>query len=206
MPGDHQPIGRWLPTPTLTGERVTLRTPVAADAMVIAALLADPELLRFTGSVTSTAEAEAFPSEPDRRTSDWYATRGDQVDRLDLMVVENATGAVIGEVVLNEWDPAAGSANFRTLIGTAGRGRGLGTEAARLILGHGFEHVGLHRVELGVFAFNPRAIRVYEKVGFVREGVRRDAFAFDGEYVDEIIMAILAPEWERHRGRPTLEG
>lgn len=206
MSGIHEATDRWLPKPLLTGERVTLRPPVAADAIVVAALLADPELLRFTGSVTSTAEAENFPTGPDQRTSDWYATRADQVDRLDLMVVDVATGAVVGEVVLNDWDPAAGSANFRTLIGATGRGRGLGTEAARLILGYGFEHVGLHRIELGVFAFNPRAIRVYEKVGFVREGVRRDAFRFDGEYVDDIVMAILAPEWERHRGRPTLEG
>lgn len=206
MSGTFEATGRWLPKPTLTGERVTLRPPGAPDAIIIAALLADPELLRFTGSVTSSAEAEAFPTEPDRQTSDWYATRVDQVDRLDLMVVENATGAVIGEVVLNEWEPAAGSANFRTLIGATGRGRGLGTEAARLIIGYGFQHIGLHRIELGVFAFNPRAIRVYEKVGFVREGVRRDAFRFDGSYVDDIIMSILAPEWERHRGRPTLEG
>jgi hypothetical protein len=53
-----------------------------------------------------------------------------------------------------------------------------------------------------VFAFNPRARRVYEKAGFVAEGVLRDALRYDGAWVDEIVMSILAPEWERHRGYP----
>jgi RimJ/RimL family protein N-acetyltransferase len=106
--------------------------------------------------------------------------------------------------VLNEYEANVGSVNFRTLIGPAGRGRGLGTEAARLILGYGFEVLGLHRIDLGVFAFNPRAQHVYEKVGFVVEGVKRDGFRFDDVYVDEIWMSILSREWLQHRGRAEL--
>ncbi|MDQ6658378.1 MAG: GNAT family N-acetyltransferase, partial [Actinomycetota bacterium] len=70
-------------------------------------------------------------------------------------------------------------------------------------LRYGFEQLGVHRISLDVFAFNPRGKRVYDKVGFLVEGVRRDAFRFDGEYTDEIMMAILAPEWRQHRGRPS---
>ncbi len=192
----------WLPKPTLDGDLVTLRPFAAADATVMAGIFVDPEVLRLTGSVTSTAEILEASEEPDERTRDWYATRATADERLDLAVVDNADGALVGEVVLNEHDDDAGSANFRTLLGPAGRGRGLGTEAARLILGHGFEVIGLHRIDLGVYAFNPRAQRVYEKVGFVVEGVKREAFRFDGAYVDEIWMSILRPEWLRHRGRP----
>ena len=195
---------RWLPKPTLVGAAVTLRPFVGADADIMAAMFADPELLRLTGSVTSRAEAERQSPEPDATVSDWYATRAAVDERLDLGIVENATGDLVGEVVLNEYDPVARSANFRTLMGSAGRGRGLGTEAARLIVGYGFEAIGLHRISLDVFAFNPRAQRVYEKVGFVREGVRRDAFAFDGEFVDEILMSILEDEWADHRGHPSV--
>lgn len=192
----------WLPKPTLSGERVTLRPCVADDAATMAAIFTDPEVSRLTGSVTSTAQIAAQTPEPDERTRDWYATRAQADDRLDLAIVDRATGQVVGEVVLNEYDADANSANFRTLIGPAGRGRGLGTEAARLILGYGFEVLGLHRIALDVLAFNPRAQHVYAKVGFVVEGVRRDAFRFDGEYVDDIVMSILAHEWARHRGRP----
>jgi RimJ/RimL family protein N-acetyltransferase len=63
------------------------------------------------------------------------------------------------------------------------------------VLAHAFGTVGLHRIELDVYAFNPRAQAVYERAGFVREGVRRDALRWDGEYTDAITMAILAPDW-----------
>jgi RimJ/RimL family protein N-acetyltransferase len=51
------------------------------------------------------------------------------------------------------------------------------------------------RVALEVYAFNPRARRVYEKSGFKVEGVKRDALKFDDERVDSILMSALAPEW-----------
>lgn len=202
----------WLPKPTLRGELVELRPPVREDAWAIAELLADEELLRFTGSVTSQAEARAFPTEPSEEIIDWYASRAGMDQRLDLIIVDRASGRPVGEAVLNDVDVAASSCNFRILIGTPGRNRGLGTEATRLTVGYGFEQIGLHRIELGVYAFNPRALRSYEKVGFVVEGARRDAFRYrwdeGGEqresWTDEIIMSILAPEWEQHRGRPTL--
>ncbi|MPV36441.1 GNAT family N-acetyltransferase [Georgenia subflava] len=181
--------------PTLVGERVTLRPFRDEDVPVMAEVLADPEVLRLTGSVHSTAEADAgAPDDPDvlRR---WYTTRNDQDDRLDLVVVDNAAQRCVGEVVLNEWDRESASCNFRILIGPAGRDRGLGTEATRLTLRHAFGALGLHRVSLTVFAFNPRARRAYEKAGFVVEGVAREAFRSDDRWIDDIHMAALAHEW-----------
>lgn len=185
----------WAAAPTLRGELVTLRPFTRENAVPMAEIMADPELLKFTGSVTSSSAANAAPTAPDEQTYGWYGSRAVQDDRLDLAVIDNASGELVGEVVLNKWDPDANSCNFRTLFGPSGRGRGLGTEATRLIVGYGFERLRLHRIDLDVFAFNPRARRAYEKVGFKVEGVRRDAFRFDGEYTDEILMAILAPEW-----------
>lgn len=74
-------------------------------------------------------------------------------------------------------------------------GPGFGTEATRLIVGYGFEELGLHRVQLEAYRHNHRALRVYEKVGFVTEGVRRETQVRDGEWVDEVLMAILDHEW-----------
>ena len=53
----------------------------------------------------------------------------------------------------------------------------------------------LHRIELEVFAFNPRAQRSYEKAGFTVEGVRRDALWWDGAFHNAVIMSILQPEF-----------
>nr|WP_245923595.1 GNAT family protein [Actinoplanes atraurantiacus] len=107
-------------------------------------------------------------------------------------MVDNDSGACVGEAVLNDWEPANESCNFRILIGPAGRGRGLGTEATTLILDHAFTALRLHRVGLEVYAFNPRARHVYEKAGFTVEGTKRDALLFDGERVDAIMMSVIA--------------
>ncbi|XVX19914.1 GNAT family N-acetyltransferase [Actinomycetota bacterium] len=181
--------------PTLHGELVTLRPFQPDDVEAIARVLADPEVLRLTGSVPTTAEAEAGDPTPDQRLREWYAARNSQSDRLDLAVVDRASCALVGEVVLNEWDQATGSCNFRTLIGPEGRGRGLGTEAVRLVVGYGFETLGLHRISLEVYAFNPRARRVYDKAGFVHEGTLREVLRFDDEWVDADVMALLESDW-----------
>lgn len=189
--------------PTLTGERALLRPFVEDDVAAMAEAIADPEVGRLTGSVNSSSVApdEGFDEE---RLRQWYGSRADQDDRLDLAIVDRETDECVGEVVLNEWEPENASCNFRILIGPRGRDRGLGTEATRLVLAHAFETIGLHRVSLEVYGFNPRARRSYEKVGFVHEGVRRDALRFDGEWVDSHLMSVLAPEWQQHRGHPSL--
>jgi RimJ/RimL family protein N-acetyltransferase len=181
--------------PTLSGELVRLRPVTADDVPALLPMLQDPEATRLTGSHGDGKVDEA-------RLRSWYGTRRDQADRLDLAVVEQATGHVVGEAVLNEWDEDNESCNFRIAFAPGAFGRGLGTEATRLIVGHGFEKLGLHRISLEVYTFNPRARRVYEKVGFVVDGVLRDALLWEGERVDAVVMSILAPEWFRHRGRP----
>ena len=57
-------------------------------------------------------------------------------------------------------------------------------------------HLNLHRVELSVEPDNARAVRVYEKLGFVREGMRREHHYDDGCFRDELIMGVLGREFE----------
>lgn len=177
--------------PTLAGRRVVLRPFAAGDFPAVCQALRDPEVVRLTGS-----RPIAWNEAAEQRLREWYGTRADQTDRLDLAVEERASGRWVGEVVLNAWDPPNGSCNFRTMFGPRGRDRGLGTEAARLIIGYGFEQLGLHRIALEVYAFNPRARRAYEKVGFVAEGVLRDALRTPEGWVDATVMAILADDWK----------
>jgi len=74
-------------------------------------------------------------------------------------------------------------------------GKGYGTDAMRVMLRYAFVELNLHRVSLNVFEYNPRAIRSYEKCGFVREGRRRQALNRDGRRWDVIHMGILREEW-----------
>ena len=152
---------RWA-EPTIVGELVTLRPVRAEDAPAMWEAVQDPEGIELTGTTAS------FSYEQVER---WAATRAGAPDRIDLAVVENATGEYAGEVVLNEHDPDTESANFRiALRGPAWYGRGLGTEATRLLVDHGLGPVGLRRITLSVLARNPRAVRAYEKVGFREVG------------------------------------
>ncbi|MFF3515249.1 GNAT family N-acetyltransferase [Streptomyces sp. NPDC002573] len=159
----------------------------------------DAETMRLTGH-----HAEGEPDEARLRA--WYGTRADHDGRLDLAVVEKATGDVVGEAVPNEWDAGNEGCNCRIAFGPGAHGRGLGTKATRLIVRYRFERLGPHRISLEVYAFNPRARRVYEKVGFVPEGVLRDALLWEGERVDAALMSILAPGWFEHRGWPERVG
>jgi RimJ/RimL family protein N-acetyltransferase len=70
------------------------------------------------------------------------------------------------------------------------RGRGIGFRLLSAALEDAFRR-GLERVELDVRVDNVRAIALYEKIGFTREGLIRDAFLVDGEYCDALSMAMI---------------
>ncbi|MER6343131.1 GNAT family N-acetyltransferase [Streptomyces sp. NPDC001595] len=173
--------------PVLTGERTVLRPFTEDDVPVMAGVLADPEVARLTGSPLEECGLD--------RLRAWYGSRNDQIDRLDLGITDRTGGELVGEVVLNEWDAPHRDCDLRILVGPGGRDRGLGSEAVRLMLDHAFGRLGLHRVTLHVLAHNPRARRVYEKAGFVAEGVDRQAVRQSGQWIDAVRMAVLAPEW-----------
>lgn len=171
--------------------------PVGTDHLPdVWALLADPEVARLTGSVhTSSPTAQEIRPWSLPELTGIYQQWMTSDDRIVWVIQDRTTGAIVGESVLNDLDRANSSCGFRIWIAGA-TGRGLGTEAVRLTVGHAFGEQQLHRVELDVYDFNPRARRVYEKVGFRLEGTRREALRFDDGWVDAHQMAMLRSDWE----------
>lgn len=109
-------------------------------------------------------------------------------------IVEVGTDRLIGSCQLLNISDRHRSAELQIRIGEPdARDRGLGSHAVRKLLEVGFGSLGLHRISLTVRADNPRAIRVYEKCGFQREGLLRDAAWIEGKFVDLVCMAALAP-------------
>jgi RimJ/RimL family protein N-acetyltransferase len=93
-----------------------------------------------------------------------------------------------------EWTNS--NAEFGIVIGEKSFwNQGYGTEATRLMLKYGFETLNLNRIFLRVYETNPRAIRAYEKVGFVKEGVLRQALYRNGRYINVWLMGVLRSEW-----------
>ena len=76
-------------------------------------------------------------------------------------------------------------------------GKGYGTDAMQILQRYAFEELNLHRLSLTVFDYNQRAIRSYEKAGFVVEGRARQYLNREGQRYDMIFMGILRDEWEK---------
>jgi RimJ/RimL family protein N-acetyltransferase len=76
-------------------------------------------------------------------------------------------------------------------------GKGYGTEALSLLLNFCFYEINMYRVELSVFSYNTAAIRLYEKVGFTKEGVSRSFMERNGQRYDDIHYGMLRDEWAK---------
>ena len=145
----------------LVGERVRLRQLDGGDADAVWEMVHDDEGNDLTATTDTFTRAQI---------DDWCRTRPDQDERLDLAIVDNETGDFVGEVVLSEYEAAANTCSFRiSLRGPAWFGRGLGTEATRLIIDHGLDTIGLAAVSLEVLARNARARAVYDAIGFEQQ-------------------------------------
>lgn len=150
----------------------------------------DPAVARLTGCKPVFSREEVV--------SAFLRFVEDQNRRFFLLL--DPTGRIVGESVINEIDWELRKANYRVAIFSPElRGRGLGTWMAERACEVAFEELGLHRLELDVYSFNPRAERAYEKAGFCREGVLRDAVRDGESYADDILMAILEEEWRAAR-------
>jgi RimJ/RimL family protein N-acetyltransferase len=182
----------WFPT-RLVGERVILRRHLPANVDAFRRWYADPRVARLT----RYQDGPMRPVEIER----FFLSRVVGPDSLALAIHVRGTGRLVGTCALSQLDADNGSALFHITIGEIDAwGQGYGTEATRLMLGHAFDTLGLHRISLSVFEFNERAIRAYRRCGFHVEGRAREAILRDGRRWDEITMSILAHEWRAARG------
>lgn len=85
--------------------------------------------------------------------------------------------------------------------GMDNRGKGIGTFAVSEMIKHAFYNLNLRRIELGVLENNVPAIRLYEKTGFVREGLKRESNYKNGKYENMILMALLRADYENNAAR-----
>ncbi len=106
--------------------------------------------------------------------------------------IETLAGEHIGSCALHRGSPEDRSASLGIFVGEKQLwSGGYGTDAMRVLCRFGFEQMNLERIELQVFEDNPRAQRVYEKVGFKVEGCRREADYRYGRYRGIVVMGLL---------------
>ncbi|WP_250007734.1 GNAT family N-acetyltransferase [Actinoplanes sp. M2I2] len=111
--------------------------------------------------------------------------------------IETHDGELVGHVTMWGIKPRTRIATLAIIIGLPHAGRGYGTDTLDVALRYAFDELAVNKVELQVWAFNSRAVHVYEKVGFVEEGRRRAAAYHRSAFHDEVLMGMLRDEFER---------
>ena len=176
----------------IEGEHVQLRRMGPKDAADVVRMRSDPEV-----------QAQLFSERPP--TVDeylrWLAEVEARGDRHEFMIVERTSGRTVGTVGLSHIDSRHHRAEYGVVIGEPGaRGKGLASEASRLLLGYAFGTLRLQRVYLHVFVHNEPALRLYRRVGFEPEGVLRQHVWKGDEFHDVAVMAALAGGWTASEG------
>jgi RimJ/RimL family protein N-acetyltransferase len=170
----------------LVGERIYLSPMNTEDAEQYTAWLNDPavagNLGQYARAISLVGEQKAL--EEMAAGDHNYAIVGFLDDRL------------IGNISLMEINGVQRTAELGMFIGEdSDRGKGIGTEAIRLLLTYGFQWLNLQNIMLTVHADNARAIACYRKAGFTEFGRRRGACFKDGQCVDLVYMDMLRGEF-----------
>ena len=173
----------------IKGDKVTLRHVRLSDAERFVKWLTDPKVYQYLQAqnrhLTLKKEKEWIKKSLKEKTDKRFA-------------IETLDKVHIGVVSLERVEVKHKRATLGIFIGEKSYwNKGLGTDAARTILKYGFEKMKLHKVELDVFGYNPRAIKVYRRLGFKKEGVKREHNYHRGKFWDVYHMSILDREWKK---------
>ena len=189
--GDQAPGGV-----LLRGPRVRLRPMEREDLPRYQELFSEPEIVLHYGGLGVSENLTRLQRRYD-------AGEFDTTDRFLQLVIETE-GKLIGAMVLrNDENLPSRSATFGIIIGDAAYlDRGYGTEASKLLLDYAFAVLWYHKINLDLLEYNARAHAMYEKLGFVVEGRRRENHWTRGRFWDDILMGVTAEEWWARHGPP----
>jgi RimJ/RimL family protein N-acetyltransferase len=162
-----------------------LRRAAQDDADFLADLLNHEEVEPYLAAVRAK-DRDAVLAEIERSER--------EPEEFGLFVIE-VEGRPAGTMHFEVWNRRSRIARLGGLaIHPEFRGRSIGDEAARAFQRHLLEDLGFHRLELEIYGFNERALRHAERVGFVREGVKRRAYWRHGDWVDGVLYGLLAED------------
>jgi len=181
--------------PFLIGEKIYLRPVEPEDAKFLSKGENDPavrESLFLALPVSLTNEQEKV---------DQYIK---SKDAIVLIIIEKETNKPVGQSAFFRIDYISRAAVFYiAILDPAHWSKGYGSEATQLMVEYAFNTLNLNRIQLHVCAENSAAIKIYERVGFIKEGVLRKAMFRNGNYVDFWVMGILKRDWLQTNNFPT---
>ena len=178
----------------LIGARVCLRPfDIKKDAYSVFRICSEKKTVRFYGMepMTSIKEAESLLAD--------YAIGTRAGTSVHWAIVDIKTNLLIGDAGLMSMDEKNCRASSYCILDSAYWGKGLSSDAMKLIFDYVFMTSNLNRIQAYIDVRNERAIRSVEGIGFVNEGVLR-GYEFDrGEYIDDALFALTRLDWSKRR-------
>jgi len=175
----------------IMGEKVALGPLVRETVIAL-----EERALNDFATLRSMWELAPVPTTRER-IERWYDGVTTREDAAHFLVYERASGDPIGRAGVRDIDFRNRSAEFAiTIADTRHRGKGYGTEAARLALDYAFTALGLHNVLLTAVSFNESGLRAYQRAGFREIGRRRECWLMGGRWYDEVYMDCIATEFD----------
>jgi RimJ/RimL family protein N-acetyltransferase len=178
--------------PVLTGDKVTLRALRLDDAESLLTMLTTEEVTRFVSPPPTTLEGF-------RRFIQWTHQEQAAGRYVCFAVVPHGMDTAVGIFQVRSLEPGFGTAEWGFILGSAFWGTGMFIDGAREIVDFAFETLGVHRLEARAAVRNGRGNGALRKLGAVQEGVLRRSFLRRGEYLDQVLWAILDDEWRQAR-------
>ena len=130
------------------------------------------------------------------KTERWFENNLGRTDRYDGLI--EADGNPVGIIGLLSIDQKNKKAEYYVLMGnTDFKGKGIAKEASRQIINYGFYELGLNRIYLFTEVKNETAQKLFERVGFTKEGCLRADLFSHGKFVDRYVYSILKEDWEK---------
>ncbi len=170
--------------PVITGDKVRLRPVGYDDTELVVKWRNSPEVkcnFIFRDEMTTQMHLN------------WMKNKVEKGEVIQYIIENLEDNKPVGSVYFRDVDIKNESAEYGIFIGeNQARGKGIGSETAKLFTEFGLNYIGLHRISLRVIAGNDAAYRSYEKAGFIKEGVFKDMVKLDGKFCDIIFMAKLS--------------
>ncbi|MFF7445494.1 MULTISPECIES: GNAT family N-acetyltransferase [unclassified Streptomyces] len=175
----------------LRGSKVGLRARHEEDVPILRAELYD--------DVVNSSRAESGPWRPVSPGSKDPRLVVDDKEQghVPFSVVELEGGTLIGTATLWGIDTHNRLAHIGLGLLPSARGKGYGTDVVAVLCHYGFVVRGLQRLQIETLSDNAAMLRSAERNGFVREGVLRSSAWVMGEFMDEVLLGLLARDWKQ---------
>ena len=174
--------------PVLSARGLALREPVTEDVGALVELLSIADATTFgLADGVSEASVREYVARTRRDRAAGFA--------FSYVVTMGSAQTIVGLVHVRQLDPTFEAAEWEMTLTPFVRGTGVFVEATRLVGSFAFNGIGIHRLESRVLLQNGRANGALRKIGAVQEGVLRRSVRRAGEYLDQVLWAVVRDDW-----------